>query len=101
MSRVHSVAGREAAVALAKRGENVDHIFIGLSPGGVGQSLFTQHLHAMMGLCAQTAERLPGSRTFVCDFDVRDSALPAPSMASPFAFHAFGCLRCYSPGTVR
>ena len=38
-----------AAQALAKRGLNVDRLFIGLSPGGVGQSLFTTHLHAIYG----------------------------------------------------
>ena len=38
-----------AAQALAKRGLNVDRLFIGLSPGGVGQSLYTSHLAAIYG----------------------------------------------------
>ena len=38
-----------AAQTLAKRGINVDRLFIGLSPGGVGQSLFTLHLAAIYG----------------------------------------------------
>ena len=36
-----------AAIALAKRGENVDRCFIGESPGGTGQSLFSTHLAAV------------------------------------------------------
>jgi len=36
-----------AALALAKRGENIDRLFIGISPGGVGQSLHSLLLHAM------------------------------------------------------
>ena len=39
----------QAAQALAKRGENIDRLFIGISPGGVGQSLYSMHLHAMFG----------------------------------------------------
>jgi len=38
-----------AAMALAKRGFNVDRCFIGESPGGVGQSLFSMHIDAMLG----------------------------------------------------
>ena len=38
-----------AAMALAKRGFNVDRCFIGESPGGVGQSLFSLHIDAMLG----------------------------------------------------
>ena len=38
-----------AAAALAKRGFNVDRCFIGISPGGVGQSLYSLHLAAMFG----------------------------------------------------
>jgi hypothetical protein len=30
---------RQAALALAKRGENIDRCFIGVSPGGVGRIL--------------------------------------------------------------
>ncbi len=37
----------QAAQALCKRGENLDRCFIGESPGGVGQSLYTGHLAAM------------------------------------------------------
>ncbi|CAE8616915.1 unnamed protein product [Polarella glacialis] len=37
----------QAAQALCKRGENLDRCFIGESPGGVGQSLFTAHLAAV------------------------------------------------------
>ena len=40
---------RQAALALAKRGENIDRLFIGISPGGVGQSLYTANLAAMLG----------------------------------------------------
>ena len=36
-----------AALALAKRGENIDRLFVGISPGGVGQSLYSGLLHAM------------------------------------------------------
>ena len=36
-------------MALAKRGFNVDRCFIGESPGGVGQSLFSLHIDAMLG----------------------------------------------------
>ena len=36
-----------AALALAKRGLNIDKLFIGVSPGGVGQSLYSSLLHAM------------------------------------------------------
>ncbi len=39
----------QAAQALAKRGENLDRCFIGLGPGGVGQSLYSAHLAAMYG----------------------------------------------------
>lgn len=34
----------QAAQALAKRGENIDRCFIGVSPGGAGQSLYSAHL---------------------------------------------------------
>lgn len=37
----------QAAQALAKRGLNVVRLFIGLSSGGVGQSLYSTHLQAM------------------------------------------------------
>ena len=36
-----------AAIALAKRGENIDRCFIGESAGGTGQSLFSSHLAAV------------------------------------------------------
>ena len=39
----------QAAQALCKRGINVDRLFIGLSPGGVGQSLYSSHLAAVYG----------------------------------------------------
>lgn len=39
----------QAALALAKRGLNIDRCFIGESPGGVGQSLYSTHLDAMLG----------------------------------------------------
>ena len=39
----------QAAQALAKRGINVVRLFIGLSSGGVGQSLYSAHLQAMYG----------------------------------------------------
>ena len=39
----------QAAQALAKRGLNVVRLFIGLSAGGVGQSLYSAHLQAMYG----------------------------------------------------
>ncbi len=39
----------QAAMALAKRGENIDRCFIGVSPGGVGQSLMSAHIAAMLG----------------------------------------------------
>ena len=39
----------QAALALAKRGVNVERCFIGESPGGVGQSLFSIHLDSMLG----------------------------------------------------
>ena len=38
-----------AAIALAKRGHNIDRCFIGVSPGGAGQSLYSTHLDAMYG----------------------------------------------------
>jgi hypothetical protein len=38
-----------AAQALAKRGENIVRCFIGISPGGVGQSLYSAHLAAVYG----------------------------------------------------
>eukprot|EP00439_Symbiodinium_sp_Y106_P048856 s193_g6.t1 len=37
----------QAAIAIAKRGFNVDRCFIGISPGGVGQSLYSLHLSEM------------------------------------------------------
>ena len=37
----------QAALAIAKRGLNVDRCFIGISPGGVGQSLYSLHLSEM------------------------------------------------------
>ena len=37
----------QAAIAIAKRGFNVDRFFIGISPGGVGQSLYSLHLSEM------------------------------------------------------
>ena len=39
----------QAAQALARRGFNVDRLFVGVSPGGVGQSLFSSHLDAIYG----------------------------------------------------
>jgi hypothetical protein len=39
----------QAAQALAKRGLNVDRCFIGLSPGGVGQSLYSALIAKMHG----------------------------------------------------
>ncbi|CAJ1456297.1 unnamed protein product, partial [Effrenium voratum] len=39
----------QAAQALAKRGLNVTRLFIGLSSGGVGQSLYSSHLQALYG----------------------------------------------------
>ncbi len=39
----------QAAQALAKRYENIDRCFIGVSPGGVGQSLYSHHLNAVYG----------------------------------------------------
>eukprot|EP00435_Cladocopium_sp_Y103_P030280 s3264_g7.t1 len=39
----------QAAQALARRGLNVVRLFIGLSGGGVGQSLYSTHLQAMYG----------------------------------------------------
>ena len=36
-----------SALALAKRGENVDRCFIGESPGGTGQSLYSCHIAAV------------------------------------------------------
>jgi len=39
----------QAAQALAKRGCNIDRCFIGVSPGGVGQSLYSSHLAAIYG----------------------------------------------------
>ena len=39
----------QAALALAKHGLNVDRCFFGQSPGGVGQSLYSQHLSVMLG----------------------------------------------------
>ncbi|CAE7796366.1 unnamed protein product [Symbiodinium sp. CCMP2592] len=40
-------ACNQAAIALAKRGENIVRCFIGESPGGVGQSLYSAHLDAV------------------------------------------------------
>ena len=40
----------QAAQALAKRGENIDRCFIGISPGGVGQSLYSAHINAVYGM---------------------------------------------------
>lgn len=40
----------QAAQALAKRGLNVVRMFIGLSSGGVGQSLYSTHLQAMYAI---------------------------------------------------
>ena len=37
----------QSAIALAKRGLNIDRCFIGISPGGVGQSLYSLHLSEM------------------------------------------------------
>ena len=53
-SVVGSFAVRQAAIALAKRGENLDRCFIGVSPGGVGQSLYSLHLQAQFGCIAYT-----------------------------------------------
>lgn len=39
----------QAAQALAKRGDNLDRCFIGISPGGVGQSIYSAHLDAVYG----------------------------------------------------
>ena len=38
-----------AALALAERGENIDRCFIGESPGGTGQSMYSSHLAAVYG----------------------------------------------------
>ena len=45
----HVLRCNQAALALAKRGLNIDRCFIGLSPGGVGQSLYTSLLSAALG----------------------------------------------------
>ena len=45
--RLFRVVYRQAAQALAKRLENIDRCFIGVSPGGVGQSLYSAHLEAV------------------------------------------------------
>ena len=37
----------QAAIAIVKLGFNVDRCFIGISPGGVGQSLYSHHLSEM------------------------------------------------------
>ena len=34
---------------MARRGLNIDRLFVGVSPGGVGQSLFSSHLNAIYG----------------------------------------------------
>ena len=39
----------QAAEALAKRGVNIDRLYMGISPGGVGQSLYSLHLAAKYG----------------------------------------------------
>jgi hypothetical protein len=39
----------QAAIALAKRGDNVDHMFLLWGSGGVGLSLISSHLHAIFG----------------------------------------------------
>jgi len=39
----------QSAMALVKRGENIDRCFIGISPGGVGQSLFSSFIANMFG----------------------------------------------------
>ena len=38
-----------ASLTLALRGENVDRAFWGIGSGGVGQSLQTAHLEAILG----------------------------------------------------
>lgn len=38
-----------SALALALRGGNIDRCFWGIGPSGVGQSLFTGHLTALLG----------------------------------------------------
>jgi hypothetical protein len=45
----HAVDACFAALALAKRGINVDPVFFMWGPGGVGLSLTTAHLHACLG----------------------------------------------------
>lgn len=39
-----------AAQAIARRGENVDRCFFGVSPGGTGQSLYSHFLASMYGV---------------------------------------------------
>ena len=40
----------QSCLELAKRGQNVDQITIFLVPGGVGLSLYTAHIAAMLGI---------------------------------------------------
>lgn len=47
-SNVEAFQCCQAAQALAKRGLNIVRIFIGLSSGGVGQSLYSSHLQAVL-----------------------------------------------------
>ena len=51
-----------AAIALAKRGVNIDRCFIGESPSGTGQSLYSSHftLQQPFERCVQSTPRLCG-----------------------------------------
>ena len=83
----------QAALALAKRGENIDRLFIGISPGGVGQSLYTANLAAMLGPRAYTHVLSCRSRPHVI---MRDS-IPMNSTVIRLSTHC--CLYLHSDAT--
>ena len=64
----------QAAQALAKRGLNIVRVFIGLSSGGVGQSLFSSHLEAQYLLMCYVQRRLNKPQNqifFLCELSCR------------------------------
>ena len=71
----------QAAIAIAKRGYNVDRCFIGISPGGVGQSLYSHHLSEMYKHTSTTTAT--STRTFgISTRNCENKSSPLPNALS-------------------
>jgi len=71
-----------AAMTLAKHGENIDRVFFMYGPGGVGLSLTTHHLDAMLG---PVNHRYFDPQVFYMDDEMRKQVVP---LVGAFVFTA-------------